>query len=316
MGCAQSRIDNEEAVSRCKERRHFMRDAVASRNAFAAAHSAYTVALKSTGAALSDFGHAEPHDPRPNPSLPPSSSTPAPPLPIENPLPPPPPPLPDYSPSPLHRSASMPDLPGPLPKKPPSDPSTIPEDDEPDADDAPDTIPIEPSPPPPPPPRQPSPAPAPASPLPFPESSSTWDYFFAMDQNIPGPSLASDTEDFPAVKQEIQEEVKFEKKKAPVVEEEPPMMTPEKVVEVPPPPPLVSKAPKVKQGGMGHHQHSASVGPVVEVKGLAEILRELDDHFLKAYESAYEVSKMLEATRMHYHSNFADNRGKTSSLLL
>ncbi|ONK78125.1 uncharacterized protein A4U43_C02F14610 [Asparagus officinalis] len=28
-----------------------------------------------------------------------------------------------------------------------------------------------------------------------------------------------------------------------------------------------------------------------------------------ASESAHEVSKMLEATRMHYHSNFADNRG-------
>lgn len=42
---------------------------------------------------------------------------------------------------------------------------------------------------------------------------------------------------------------------------------------------------------------------------LLQVLNELDDHFLRAYESAHEVSKMLEATRMHYHSNFADNRG-------
>lgn len=42
---------------------------------------------------------------------------------------------------------------------------------------------------------------------------------------------------------------------------------------------------------------------------LLKILGEIDDHFLKASQSAQEVSKMLEATRLHYHSNFADNRG-------
>ncbi|PHU09362.1 hypothetical protein BC332_21222 [Capsicum chinense] len=39
------------------------------------------------------------------------------------------------------------------------------------------------------------------------------------------------------------------------------------------------------------------------------VLGDIDDHFLKASENAQEVSKMLEATRLHYHSNFADNRG-------
>ncbi|KAL8126907.1 hypothetical protein AgCh_013998 [Apium graveolens] len=42
---------------------------------------------------------------------------------------------------------------------------------------------------------------------------------------------------------------------------------------------------------------------------LLKILGDIDDHFLKASECAQEVSKMLEATRLHYHSNFADNRG-------
>lgn len=42
---------------------------------------------------------------------------------------------------------------------------------------------------------------------------------------------------------------------------------------------------------------------------LLQIFSELDDCFLKASESAHEVSKMLEANRLHYHSNFADNRG-------
>lgn len=40
-----------------------------------------------------------------------------------------------------------------------------------------------------------------------------------------------------------------------------------------------------------------------------KILEIIDDDFLKASEAAQDVSKMLEATRMHYHSNFADNRG-------
>lgn len=48
---------------------------------------------------------------------------------------------------------------------------------------------------------------------------------------------------------------------------------------------------------------------VVPSVTLMQILNVLDDHFLKASESAQEVTKMLEATRLHYHSNFADNRG-------
>jgi hypothetical protein len=42
---------------------------------------------------------------------------------------------------------------------------------------------------------------------------------------------------------------------------------------------------------------------------LGDVLRKLDDHFLKASQSAHEVSKLLEAARMHYHSNFAESRG-------
>ncbi|KAL2523910.1 Myb-related protein [Abeliophyllum distichum] len=34
-----------------------------------------------------------------------------------------------------------------------------------------------------------------------------------------------------------------------------------------------------------------------------KILNQIDDHFLKASENAQEVSKMLEAKRMHYHSS-------------
>ncbi|KAL9313409.1 hypothetical protein ACSQ67_018861 [Phaseolus vulgaris] len=136
MGCAQSRIDNEESVSRCKERKNLMKDAVVARNAFAAGHSGYAVALKNTGAALSDYAHGETHDPHPPPPLDPptvsSSPPPPPPPPIDDSLPPPPPPLPEFSPISLPRAATMPagaihrssPVPSPSPrrrkKKPPS----------------------------------------------------------------------------------------------------------------------------------------------------------------------------------------------------
>ena len=74
-----------------------------------------------------------------------------------------------------------------------------------------------------------------------------------------------------------------------------------------------------------HHQHTESAPPVTVVGGwgkagkvvpaevprvdLLQVLAEIDDRFLKASESAGEVSKALEANRMHYHSNFADTRG-------
>ncbi|KAH1120746.1 hypothetical protein J1N35_003906 [Gossypium stocksii] len=57
------------------------------------------------------------------------------------------------------------------------------------------------------------------------------------------------------------------------------------------------------------------VGSTVEKRlgkgsfNLLQLFTELDDHFLKASKSAHEVSKLLEATRLHYHSNFAHNRG-------
>ncbi|OAY72587.1 hypothetical protein ACMD2_10096 [Ananas comosus] len=62
MGLQQSKnVDAVEAVALCQERKQFMGAAVAARNAFAAAHSAYSVALKNTGAALSNYAHHD-HD--------------------------------------------------------------------------------------------------------------------------------------------------------------------------------------------------------------------------------------------------------------
>ncbi|PKA67300.1 hypothetical protein AXF42_Ash004793 [Apostasia shenzhenica] len=238
MGCTQSKkIENEESVKRCKERKQFMTAAVSARNAFAAAHSAYAMALKNTGAALSDYGQDETPATAVQASSSSSSavsasggSAAAPMHPPVDKLPPPPPPLPpDLSPvTPLQRSASMPGLPVSKVRREKSshDPAII-EEDEPEAttDDA-DSL-----------------------------------------------------------------------------------------------PPLQKPVRKTRQsGGSSHHRSGSSgggseskrgkmVAAVTQSVSFLQILNELDDHFLKASESAHEVSKMLEATRLHYHSNFADNRG-------
>ncbi|KAJ0979640.1 hypothetical protein J5N97_015114 [Dioscorea zingiberensis] len=331
MGCAQSRIENEESVSRCKERKQHMKDAVVARNAFAAAHSSYAMALKNTGAALSDFAHGE-SPALPASSLPSSSSASAAAAaaaatlqpPMETPLPPPPP-LPDFSPSPLQRASSMPLPAKKFPSKLRSDPSIREEEDDDEdgehdhdhdhdhdheLDQEPKT--------PPPPPLQHSPAPPP----PMPES--TWDYFFApIDENMAGTALSQHDE----IRPEVEEE-RFRKLATPNLTasiprnvasgdgEEPPV-TPEKLVSDPPVP---MPARKQKQGVTPHHQHAASASAIEARRGkmvtapkssitILQVLSELDDHFLRASQGGHEVSKMLEANRMHYHSNFADNRG-------
>ncbi|XP_071680414.1 protein ROLLING AND ERECT LEAF 2-like [Lolium perenne] len=261
MGCAQSRIEYEEAVARCKERRQFMKAAVACRNAFAAAHSAYAFSLRDTGAALSEFAHGEGVPPPP-------AAAPAP-APIDEEMPPLPPidtMLPEFSPSTgkIHsdsireedeledqdatddddsqldnRHHAQPASPPP----PPLDPKAT-EDDEivPDPEDG-NYVPASPPPPPPP---------------------------------APIPSSSYDDEEEPRT----------------------------------PPPSLPPKHPK-KNTGKGkaknkevHHQHTESA-PRVDL--LLRVLKEVDDRFLRASESAKEVSTLLEANRMHYHSNFADN---------
>ncbi|WOL15774.1 hypothetical protein Cni_G24555 [Canna indica] len=344
MGCAQSRVDNEEAVSRCKERRQYMKEAVAARNAFAAAHSAYAVALKNTGAALSEFGQGEAHDPVPSSSSAAgavaSATSTAGAAPVVQPpidkLPPPPPPLPEFPPSPIQRSISMPDMPKKFLSKAQPDASICEDDDEgeDEADEEEDdsdgdlehrrrpagaAV------------GSPSPSPSPAPPPPPPPQSSppsqlpsmvaeTWD-FFAMADTMQGPSLTPVDEIRP--ERDDVPEGRFKTPAPP-----PPVSghhmvegddeTPKKVVLETPMPPKVARKPK--QGGHAHHHHAASAPPLDAKRGkmvpatrpnisLLKVLTDLDDYFLKASESTHEVSKMLEATRMHYHSNFADTRG-------
>ncbi|KAL8129821.1 hypothetical protein V2J09_018976 [Rumex salicifolius] len=60
MGCAASKLDHEDTVRRCKERRRLMKEAVYARHHLAAAHSDYCRSLRITGSALFDFAADEP----------------------------------------------------------------------------------------------------------------------------------------------------------------------------------------------------------------------------------------------------------------
>ncbi|PWA78391.1 hypothetical protein CTI12_AA213820 [Artemisia annua] len=357
MGCAQSKIENEESVSRCKERRNYMKEAVTARNAFASGHSGYAMALKNTGAALSDYAQGEAEEVY-NPHLGvgggggvESSEPPPPPPPImEQPLPPPPPPLPTYSPvppplpsfsptptTPLQRSVTMPAI--PVAKKGGrkiNNGAILEEDEEEEEEEEEDrehdlrlrkgrksggrmaTV---------------DETPSPTAPPPLPESKGeAWDYFFNTD-NMPQTNLSEEDDDDDYIDEEEEEE-----------EEEPHHLrhhqnhhihhhqvepkTPEKVVmegftteeeETPVMMPMKDKQfmhsntapPDINRRSGGGAVNGGGGGMVVGSSSvnLLKILGEIDDHFLKASESAQEVSKMLEATRLHYHSNFADNRG-------
>ncbi|XP_031114036.1 nitrate regulatory gene2 protein-like [Ipomoea triloba] len=245
MGCGQSRLDNEESVSRCKERRNLMKEAVSVRNAFASVHSAYATALKNTGAALNDYALGEAPSAQP-PLLvnQPSSEL------------PPPPPLPNFSPMPpLQRAMTTPEL-----SKPPGKMAGDKETTE------------------------------AALPPPPPESKGeAWDYFF-MVENMAGGSLEEEEEDDGSVEETEEENGGVEELKG------------------------VEQTPAKEKHFI---MHSNTVAPEIRKSGAAvgniedffKVLGEIDDRFLKASECAQEVSTMLEATRLHYHSNLPQNPG-------
>ncbi|KAF8404564.1 hypothetical protein HHK36_009451 [Tetracentron sinense] len=58
MGCSSSRIEKNEALRLCKERRRFIKQAIDSRYALAAAHLSYVQSLRNIGIALRRFAEA------------------------------------------------------------------------------------------------------------------------------------------------------------------------------------------------------------------------------------------------------------------
>ncbi len=132
MGCVGSKVESEEGVAQCKARGQFMKRAVLSRHAFAAAHALYMQTLKATGSALRQFAEGQekpsawgpaitpliqqPLTP-PTPKSPPSQALvqppppPMPPSPISPALPPSPRQSPPRTEPPLPRAASLPSPP-------------------------------------------------------------------------------------------------------------------------------------------------------------------------------------------------------------
>lgn len=319
-----------------------MKDAVTARNAFASGHSGYAIALKNTGAALSDYAQGEAHEQthRQLGQMQPPSEHPKPPPPpmMDHGLPPPPPPLPSFSPAPpplpsfsptppLQRSVTMPEFLGSKPIRKMESIEIVEELDEKENDESElqlrkrrNGV------------KEETPPRTPVAPPPPDSKGMAWDYFFMVD-NMHGPSLG-EMED---VREEDEGEGFDEKydenemdntnnhenlvggKFGGVVVEP---KTPEKVVmegfttEEEETPVVVggrekqfmhsNTAPPDIRRGVGNYGKGGSSQSSVN---LLKILGDIDDHFLKASECAQEVSKMLEATRLHYHSNFADNRG-------
>ncbi|KAI3684251.1 hypothetical protein L6452_33472 [Arctium lappa] len=295
MGCSESKIKNVEIVNRCKQRKAFMKQSISAHNAFAAAHLAYAAALRNTGAALSDYAqgelrfldhlHSTSTTTRNHPPLPPH-------LPYDSLPPPPHPDSSDFKPHSnsiadevdheddeveddgikhrsRYRSSVGGIMKGEMQKEKLPPPRSAP------------------WPPPPPPPTPPLPQP------PENDKISSWDFFSSLMKDMSGRSLAEDDEG------SRNERPKISRK--------------------------ISENQREHDGGgeirTGHGGYSATVEeneeepPPSAMKGgvqnvmLLQVFKELDDCFMKASKSSHEVSKILEANRLHYCSNFAYNQG-------
>ncbi|GKV03380.1 hypothetical protein SLEP1_g15689 [Rubroshorea leprosula] len=334
MGCSQSRIDNEESVARCKDRKILMKEAVTARNAFAAGHSGYAMSLKNTGAALSDYGHVEAqenplHDQQPQipPMDPALQPPPPPPMAMVDNLPPPPP-LPNFlpSPTPIQRAVSLPAV--PIKSRTQFDSSLaineegeVEEEEEEEEEEGHgndnDGV------------SKDSKEPRVEEMTrprtwknnnvvtpPMPETKHmAWDYFFQVDEHMPGPSLGvGDHNEHENTHDDVPRNNGGEGFGGHGDSEIEPK-TPDRAMQK-----AMAEADeevrreKGKRSVQIEHSKTAPADFGRDVKAMPTVnlmlvLSEIDDHFLKASESAQEVSKMLEATRLHYHSNFADNRG-------
>ncbi|CAL9114938.1 unnamed protein product [Musa textilis] len=169
-----------------------------------------------------------------------------------------------------------------------------------------------------------SPSPAPPPPPPSLQPTSQSEAWGLTDENMPVPSLTQAGGIRPEREEAPEEKIETSAPPPPVAkhddlaggDDEP--VTPKKVVVETP---LAPKVPRnQKQGGTAHHHHTASAPTLDAQRGktvpaappsieLMKVLTDLDDLFLRASESTHEVSKVLESTRMHYHSNFVDSRG-------
>jgi hypothetical protein len=333
MGCGQSKEDAEGPVARCREQKNLLRAAVEARHALSGAHAGHAAALRNVGAALSDYASGEAHEGALRHSASAaavmsssSGGAGAQAAALALPPPPPPPGPPEDAPA-LVRSMSAPDLPlqPAIKKKPSGEAPIMEEDDEGEDPRRPEEeAQLQPPPPPPPPPPTQQPPPTRSPPALPPETghkAGSWDEFIFGSRDgvpIPPPTLGSNAA------------ASWEAERAEAAAPPPPPPDPEEQPQPPPPPPAPStaaqdvaegKKPAVEAVTRRALTQKGKKGRTVvmvppKAARLGDILRELDEHFLKASDSAHEVSKMLEAARMHYHSNFAETRGTIPHALL
>ena len=45
------------------------------------------------------------------------------------------------------------------------------------------------------------------------------------------------------------------------------------------------------------------------MKNLYDVISDIEDQFIRAYDSGKEVSRMLKVTKLHYHSSFTEIKG-------
>ncbi|XAR67726.1 hypothetical protein NMG60_11002603 [Bertholletia excelsa] len=319
MGCKQSKIETDDTVARCKLRRQHIESAVLARNAFAVAQTSYGVYLKNAGASLCEFSRYEFQHPHTQFASVHASS--------ESVRPPPPPEAPG---APLQRAASMPEISIRKSKSNLVDQPIIEEENEEEIEAESLNLKRRSSrrpakgvteegltaPPPAPPPERPQIDRSRPYPPPSDSKEASWgeEFFFPSMDNVPGSSLAAEVIDESRI--EIERKVYEEKSQrdefvdgargqsgkgmkaeATVVTEMPADM-----------PPAQTKAlKKVKQDASAESSKKGSKSGTMS--RLMQIYIDLDDYFLKASQSAHDVVEMLQANRMHYHPNYADNRG-------
>ncbi|CAM6010075.1 unnamed protein product [Sphagnum balticum] len=269
MGCSNSKIHSDEAVARCKARRRFMKQAVDSRHAFAASHANYVIALKAVGSALRQFAEGEVKDPAAagTPSDAPSSSL------LK------PPPLPPMSLN--RRSSSLSSSPHLLRHRKTSSSFQSPEIEEVSSAPPPLITPIgydedwkysiqaPPS-------RQGQPPPPP------PISQSSWrDLFLDPFRPSSGPyqyGMSTQGES------SLHDTFDTNYRHVPSARKE-----------------------NILTGAVTVNRELAMVIQEQGGRDLVDVLKEVDELFLKAADSAEKVSRILETKKVHYHSSFSES---------
>ncbi|KAJ7294791.1 hypothetical protein O6H91_05G129500 [Diphasiastrum complanatum] len=302
MGCTQSKVQNQECVWRCRQRKRFVKGALSSRNALAAAYAGYFGSLRNCSSAFRDFADAEFGSQHLSSSPPGAASSSSSPVPVK-----------------IIRSfkalEATPSAPVTVVLSPPH--TNQREYLEYLYNDAPppglySNVPV---------PSSSPPAPYHPEPIyqedvyspPTTPLNGGWDIF---DLFRPPPAQMHyqelrrskneyrkqvfDYDDMPALEEDDSfPQVKVRQKKTEDYSD-----LEKEEMEVP------DMATSSKVSSL---QSEENIEPTVKVaqyeKELPEVLKEIDENFLKASAAAKEVCRLLEVNKIHHHSNFSDSKG-------